>query len=184
MAKNEMVGPLGAATVFGPKAPPLCLVRMNLAILKTRLGQLVASLADRLKSKSSTPASWGGMQMFLGNQVPPDSAKKATVYRSFEKNLRDILRAGRKSGAHILLNTVVVNLKDCPPFASVSNSAPIQASGVSFDKLLADGAALETQGRFADAAQRYEQAAGAQPLSADAQYRWGECLLQLSNSPA
>ena len=32
MGNNEMVGPFGAATIFGAKAPPLGFVRLNLAI--------------------------------------------------------------------------------------------------------------------------------------------------------
>jgi hypothetical protein len=73
MGNNEMVGPFGAATVFGAKAPPVALVRLGLAIQETRVGQLLAALGRRLTSSSKTPSTWGGMQMFLNNQVPPES---------------------------------------------------------------------------------------------------------------
>jgi tetratricopeptide (TPR) repeat protein len=184
MGNNEMVGPFGAATIFGAKAPPRILVRLNLAVLQTRLGQLLAGLSRHLKTKASTPASWGGMEMFLGNQVPPDAPNRERVYRNFGENLRDILRLGRNSGARVLLNTVAVNLKDCPPFVSLPPTSLPEADRSRFEQLFGEGASLEGQGRFAEAAQRYEQAAKLDPLSADLEFGWGHCLLQLTNAAA
>jgi tetratricopeptide (TPR) repeat protein len=184
MGNNEMVGPFGAATVFGPKAPPLSLVRASLAVQKTRLGQLLASLTDRLKAKSSTPPSWGGMQMFLGNQVPPNAASKETVYRNFQSNLQGILRAGRDSGVAILLSTVAVNLTDCPPLASIASSNLPASDRILLEQLLVDGRAFEGQRNFAAAARCYEQATALDPLSAELQYRWGRSLLELTNVAA
>jgi tetratricopeptide (TPR) repeat protein len=119
MGNNEMVGPFGAATVFGSQAPPLGFVRLNLALQRTRLGQALMELGRRLHKGKAAPAQWGGMQMFLGNQLAPGDPRKEQVYRNFAGNLRDILRAGVGSSAGILLNTVAVNLRDCPPFASM-----------------------------------------------------------------
>ena len=44
MGNNEMVGPFGAETVFGLRAPPLGLARATLAIKATRTGQLLDAL--------------------------------------------------------------------------------------------------------------------------------------------
>src|SRR5258707_9997457 len=120
MGNNEMVGPFGAATVFGEKAPPLSFVRLNLAIQKTRIGQLLIELGRRLKGKNPN-ASWGGMEMFVGNRERPDDPRREVVYGNFEQNLNDIVKGGLDSGAKILLNTVAGNLKDCPPFLSMAN---------------------------------------------------------------
>ncbi len=119
MGNNEMVGPFGAATVFGRRSAPLPYVRLVTAVESTRLGQLFSALAGKLRGQKPAGASWGGMQMFMNNQIAPDSPLKENVHRNFEKNLDDILRAGTRGGAKILLNTVAVNLKDCPPFASL-----------------------------------------------------------------
>jgi tetratricopeptide (TPR) repeat protein len=118
MGNNEMVGPFGAATVFGAQAPPLPLIRLNGAIQRTRIGQLLVAGIRKLHGNAG-PSSWSGMEMFLGNKLAPDDPRKGVVYKNFESNLRDITHAGVKSGAKVLLNTVAVNLKDCPPFASV-----------------------------------------------------------------
>jgi tetratricopeptide (TPR) repeat protein len=184
MGNNEMVGPFGAVTVFGAQAPPLELVRLGLAIQQTRIGQLLMALGRRLRGKSSQAPAWAGMQMFTGKRVMPDDPHKERVYRNFQRNLQDILRAGLDSGAGIILSTVAVNLRDCPPFASLSNSNLPAADRTLCDKLVAEAALIEGQGRLPDAAQRYEQAASLNPRSADLQFRWADCLLRLSNSAA
>ncbi|HEX4120132.1 MAG TPA: tetratricopeptide repeat protein [Verrucomicrobiae bacterium] len=128
MGNNEMVGPFGAASVFGAQAPPRWMVRVSLALQELRAGQLLMAATRDLKSKGSSAASWGGMEMFLGNQIPPDDARKTVVYRNFGENLRDIVRAGLDCGARVILNTVAVNLRDCPPFASSSTNGAHSAS--------------------------------------------------------
>ena len=123
MGNNEMVGPFGAATVFGEKAPPLGFVRLNLATQMTRVGQLLVATGRKLKGGGTNGTAWGGMEMFVGNRVPPGDPRRATVHQNFERNLHDIVRTGLNSGATVLLNTVVVNLADCPPFASDTNTS-------------------------------------------------------------
>ncbi len=120
MGNNEMVGPYGAVTVFGAQAVPRAAVAFNLEVQKSRLGQLLVAGLRKLGGKSKH-AAWGGMEMFLGNTIAPDDPRKTTVYRNFTANLQDIIGAGLKSRAKVILNTVSVNLKDCPPFASVAD---------------------------------------------------------------
>jgi tetratricopeptide (TPR) repeat protein len=180
MGNNEMVGPFGAATVFGAKAPPLGFVRLNLAIQKTRVGQLLMDLGRKLKGKSSN-ASWGGMKMFVGNQLRADDPRKEVVCQNFERNLKDIVKVGLDSGAKILLNTVAVNLKDCPPFASLSGTNLSAAERAQFNAIYAEACSAEAQTNDAGAAQEFEQAAKLDPQFAELQYRWGKCLLALTN---
>ena len=159
MGNNEMVGPFGAATVFGRQAPPLPYVRLVTALRRTRTGQLIENWAHRMR-QDAPAAAWGGMQMFLQNEIPPDSPLKETVYRNFAKNLDEIVRAGTDSGARVLLNTVAVNLRECPPFATVGETN-----------------VPATEALLASAAQR-------DPQSAALQYAWGQSLLAQGNLPA
>ena len=124
------------------------------------------------------------MQMFLRNQLAPDDPRREIVYRNFQRNLDDILRAGLGSGAKIILNTVAVNLKDCPPFASLSDSNLPPAERTLYERDYADGCRAEEQGRFSEAAQRFEEAAKLEPKMAELQFRWGHCLLRLTNMAA
>ncbi|MGZ5517623.1 MAG: tetratricopeptide repeat protein [Limisphaerales bacterium] len=127
MGNNEMVGPFGAVTVFGAKAPPLWMVRLGLSVQRTRVGQLAASAGLWLKGKRSFQ-SWEGMQMFTSAHVGPQDPKRQKVYENFRGNLTDILKAGLSSGTPIILNKVAVNLRDCPPFGSIESDQPKQKS--------------------------------------------------------
>ncbi|MEO6182088.1 MAG: tetratricopeptide repeat protein [Verrucomicrobiota bacterium] len=183
MGNNEMVGPFGAATIFGSRAPPLAAVRLNLALQSTRIGQLFVSGMRKLGGKSKN-ASWGGMRMFMQNQIPPSDRRRETVYKNFAGNLRDIVDVGIDSGAKVILNTMSVNLRDCPPFASLSNSNLPTADRAQFEKLYAEGLSLEKQSNFVNAAQSFEQAAKIDPQFAELQFRWANCLLLATNPAA
>ena len=182
MGNNEMIGPFGAATVFGKQAPVLSYVRLVTAIQGTRIGQLFMAGERKLTHRQATAPSWGGMQMFLDNQVAPDSPLRTAVYRNFQKNLEDIIRASRGSNAKVLLNTVDVNLKDCPPFASRVNPLLSPSDRTRFEELYSSGCQRQERDLFADAARDFEQAATLDSQSADLQFHWGQCLLRLTNA--
>jgi hypothetical protein len=183
MGNNEMVGPFGAATVFGVQAPPLWAVRLSVMLQQTRVGQLLMALRASLQRKTSA-SSWGGMSMFLGNQLPPDDPHREVVYRSFKQNLHDIVRAGLDTGARVVLNTVAVNLKDCPPFASLVNSNLPPEERAQFNQYFTNGVQAEVQGNFTGAAQAFALAARLDPQMAELQFRWGKSLLQLQDYAA
>jgi tetratricopeptide (TPR) repeat protein len=181
MGNNEMVGPFGAATVFGRRAAALPYVRLVTAVRQLHVGQWVTELGRRFTRQGTNTLAWGGMGMFLQNQIPPDSPLKETVDRNFGKNLDDIVRAGVNSGVKVLLNTVAVNLKDCPPFASMTAGHLEPADRVQFDQLYTNGIQAASQKAFAEAASLFEQAARLDATSADLQFHWAECLLAQTN---
>jgi tetratricopeptide (TPR) repeat protein len=177
MGNNEMVGPYGAATVFGRRAPPLPYVRLVTAIQATRTGQWFTALARHFQHGGADRSSWGGMEMFINNQIPPDSPLRENVYRNFAQNLEDILRAGTGAGAKILLNTVGVNLRDCPPFAALPASTVSAADREQAETLIKQVGADESAGDFSAAGQVYAQAAQLDGRDANLQFRWGKCCL-------
>ena len=177
MGNNEMVGPFGAATVFGRRAPPLGYARLATAVQRLRLGQWFTALGRRFAGGKSGTKAWGGMEMFLSNQIPPRSPTRETVYQNFQGNLDDIVRAGINSGAMVMLNTVGVNLRDCPPFASLSQPAPTPE----FDALYANCLQASSQHQWAAADASFAQAANLDDQSAEFQYRWAACFLGQTN---
>lgn len=180
MGNNEMVGPFGAATVFGAQSPPRAYVKLSLAFQRTRLGQLARSLAARWQKSPAGAASWQGMQMFLQNQVAPDSPKRAAAYRNFAGNLDDIVATGLNSGARVVLNTMAVNLRDSPPFATQSN--PTDRSG--FDNSFAQGINALTNNSPAAAAEFFNRATVLDPKNAQAHYYCALSLQHASNQAA
>lgn len=184
MGNNEMVGPFGAATVFGSQAAPLLLVRANLALQKTRVGQLLTTLGRHFARQKSSASAWRGLEMFVENRVGPNDSRKDIVYRNFQSNLQDILEAGLNSGAKVVLSSMAVNLRDCPPLASMSATNLATADQMKLEALNADADAAESRGDFSGATQALEQAAALDASRADLQYRWGICLLKLTNYAA
>jgi len=182
MGNNEMIGPFGAATVFGAKAPPWPVVRLGLALQTTRVGQLLMNLVRKLKGNAVGPDVWHGLEMFAGNQLAPDDPHKEVVYKNFQRNLQDILRAGRNAGAAVILNTVAVNLKDCPPFASLNSSRLAPPDLEKFNRWCAEGRRAEMSGNWKLAAADFGEAVALDPQMADAQFGEGECLLQLNDA--
>jgi tetratricopeptide (TPR) repeat protein len=181
MGNNEMVGPFGAETVFGPQAPSLSLVRATLAVKTTRIGQLLDALAGRLKRHSASGKSWGGMQMFMESRLRHDAPARVRAYANFKRNLEDILRVAQRAGVPVTLSTVAVNLKDCAPFASLHAPGLAENEEASWNKAYEGGVALETAGSYREALARYQKAAGIDPHYADLQFRMGTCDLALAN---
>ncbi len=66
MGNNEVVGPYGAGSVFGPRALPRFWVRAALAAKGARIGQLMDGMLQRRKYGEAL--KWGGMEMFLRQQ--------------------------------------------------------------------------------------------------------------------
>ena len=148
MGNNEMVGPFGAATVFGVQTPPRWVVRTQVQLRALRLAQLFIDASQKLRKANPASASWHGMEMFTHNQVPPNDPRRQTVYGNFQRNLEEILSDGLGSGAKVVLSTVAVNLKDCPPFATLLRNDLLPTERAAYDKLHQDGAVAEAQGRF------------------------------------
>jgi tetratricopeptide (TPR) repeat protein len=181
MGNNEMVGPFGAATVFGRRAPPLPYARLVVALQRLRLGQWFTDLGRKFAGNKQAGAAWGGMEMFLSNQIPPDSPMRETVYQNFQKNLDDIVRAGINSGATVLLNTVGVNLRDCPPFGSLPGGTLASDDNAKFSALYTNGLQAVAAQQWDKAEACFAQAAKLDDHSAAFQYEWAKCLLAQTN---
>ena len=117
MGNNEVNGPFGAAAVFGKSGVPLPVVRSGLAFKRTRTGQVLSNLLQG--NDSNIPANWGGMKMFLDQQIQEGDPQLERVYANFESNYRALLEISESAGVPVLFSTVAVNLADSPPFSSI-----------------------------------------------------------------
>jgi tetratricopeptide (TPR) repeat protein len=179
MGNNEVVGPYGSGTVFGLQAANLALVRLVVAFKATRTGQAMENLVRLLQKRPVNQSEWGGMSMFLDNQVRLDDPRMATVYASFEHNLNDIVDIGLRSGAKVLVSTVARNLKDCSPFAS-EHRPGLSAEELSrWDSFYQAGIQAQEAGRPADAIDSFKQAVKLDNTFAEAHFRWGQCSVAL-----
>jgi tetratricopeptide (TPR) repeat protein len=171
MGNNEVVGPFGPGTVFGAALPHRTLLRLSLALKTTRVGQLLDAAVQRLRQGSATPQTWGGLEMFLARQIRHDDPRLEAVYGRFAQNLNDILRLGVDSGARVLVNTMVSNLRDCAPFGSLHSPGLSDETLAQWEKLYQTGSRLQEAGDFSRAQDALRQAAQLDPNYADLQFR-------------
>jgi tetratricopeptide (TPR) repeat protein len=173
MGNNEVVGPFGAGTVFGPQAPRLGLIRANAALTRLRAGQWLAGIQSR--NSDALPASWEGMEMFLEQQVRHDDPRLETVYSTFAWNLEDLLEFGTRSGAGVILSTVASNLRDCAPFASRHGTGIDPESLSRFQQLYRAGMEAQDASRFEHALDLYRQALEIDADFAELHFRLARC---------
>jgi tetratricopeptide (TPR) repeat protein len=182
MGNNEVVGPFGAGTVFGQQAPPLPLIRANLALKTTHIGQLVDTLQSVIQKPPLDKSEWGGMEMFLNQQVRIDDPRMGTVYDHFLRNLADIIRTGRRSGAGIVVSTVAVNLKDCAPFGSEHRQGLTAVETSKWELFYQNGVAAQSAGKTEEAVGWFHEAAQIDDQFADLHFRQGCCALALGKT--
>jgi tetratricopeptide (TPR) repeat protein len=181
MGNNEVVGPFGAGTVFGSQSPPLATIRATLALKQTRTGQLLDAAVRRLSPPPADKTEWGGLLMFLENHVPWGDARLAKMYEHFERNLRDIVAAGRSAGVGMVVSTVAVNMKDCAPFASASLADLSQEKQTRWQELFQHGVQARDTGRFSEALELLRQADQIKSGVAELEFQRGQCELALTN---
>lgn len=159
MGNNEVVGPFGPSSVATQGVPPRALVKLNLFVRRTRIGQLVQHTIHALGRAGDYRKEWRGMEMFARNTIPAGDPRLDAVYANFAANLHEIVATARNSGAQVVLSTVAVNLRDCAPFAS------LHAPGLTPAQL----------GRWQDAMNRgaLAEAAAIDPHYAETRFRLG-----------
>jgi tetratricopeptide (TPR) repeat protein len=141
---NEVIGPFGPSGVFAPFLRGEAAVRSAVWLKGTRSGQLFAALGQR-----GRPADWGGMAMFLQQQIAADDPRLGAVRAHFRANLLAIAAAGHHAGATTLLCTVATNQRSFAPFLSAQGGA---------ERAYQDGQAALAAGRDAEAATHLQRA--------------------------
>ena len=120
--------------------------------------------------------------MFLDHQVRHDDPALRRVYAQFGRNLGDILDLAIDHGTPVVISTVVSNLKDCAPFASLHGTSVTAEQLRQWQTLYQRGCDAQAGGQFEDAIQAFEQASQIDPEFAELQFRLGECWLQLGDA--
>jgi len=175
MGNNEVTGPYGAGTVFAGYRSNRTLIRAGIRAKGTRLGQLLGDTARLLGDDREGAEQWRGMEMFLANRVAADDPRLEQVYEHLRANLSAICRAATHAGAKTIVSTVVTNLKDCAPFASLHRPDLSEGERARWQRLYEAAVADENAGGYPEAINGYRQAATLDDVYADLHYRLGRC---------
>ena len=166
---NEVVGPYGPGTALTASGMSLPVVRANIFVHSTRIGQVLTTVGTQKKE-------WGGMEMFLDKQVRESSPLMNYAYANFEQNLRDTMAVARRSGARVIVSTVATNLRDCGPFSSLHREDIRPDELHSWTLLAQQGAALESGRSYAEALKAYQAASRIDDQYAELEFRIARTL--------
>ena len=176
MGNNEVVGPYGGGTVFGPQVPNLASIRASIGFKATKTGQLLASLREALRKKKSGQPSNVSLELFLDQKIRLDDPRMEKVYDHFARNLANILETGKHAGVKLVVSTVAVNLKDCAPFASLHRPDLSDSQKTEWERVYQAAIDAEQAGKMSEAMEAYSQAAKIDDQWADLQFRQGRLL--------
>lgn len=184
LGNNEAIGPFNAGTAEQRKGMTSARVQTIVGFRRTKIGQLVQGLGEKLGGADKVPEKWGGMSMYMDNTFRPEDAAMQLVADNFRENLTAIVQAGQEAGAEVLLSTVAVNLKDNAPFASLHRADLSEADRAEFEKLYRRAAASEAAGALDQAAAGFAAALAVDQTHAEAHFRLGRALLQEGDADA
>jgi tetratricopeptide (TPR) repeat protein len=175
MGNNEVVGPFGAASVFGLKTPPLWFIRASLAARRTCLVQMLAGWWERMSPGRHSAQEWEGMRMMVKEQVRASDPALQLVYAHFRRNLEDTLAVAAGAGTKAIVCSMSSNLRDCPPFASLNITDLSTITKAEWERLLATGAQLEDHQNSTEALSVFRQANEIDPGHAALAFRMARC---------
>jgi tetratricopeptide (TPR) repeat protein len=175
---NEVIGPFGPSGVFTPFLGAEAAVRSAVWLKGTRTGQLFSAVGRHFADGGDQRGGWGGMQMFLKQQIAADDPRLDAVRGHFRANLRAIAAAAHRAGAATLLCTVLTNQRDFAPFMS-QHRRGLSADELARWRALFDaGNAAERDGDSAAAARNYRAALAIDDRYAELVFRLGRLELQ------
>ena len=179
---NEVIGPFGPSAVFAPFLRSSTLIRMAAWAQGTRTGQALGAFARGISRHGDPAKDWGGMQMFLGQQITIDDPRLDSVCAHFAENLQAISASAQRAGAHTLLCTVVTNQRDFAPFSSQHRAGLPDAERRQWDADFAAALAAERTHDPAQAEARFGRALAIDDRYAELPFRLGRLQLQLGKN--
>jgi tetratricopeptide (TPR) repeat protein len=146
-------------------------------VKQTRTAQwLRRALGDSPQSREGREQNHPA-DFFTKHQTTPDDPIRDCVYANFQDNLRRICGCSLEAGASVILSTVAVNLRDCPPLASLHRSDLTARERDRWDALYRKGIESEAGGRAAEAITYYRQAAEIDNHYAELHFHLARCSL-------
>ncbi len=116
---EEVAGPYGPASSLGRFHHSSRIARLLVLFSRTHLSQLCAAALERFSPARADLQAWRSLEpITLQGRMSPDDPRLRSAYRSFRKNLAAILRQAAAASPVVVVCTVPVNLRDCPPFST------------------------------------------------------------------
>jgi tetratricopeptide (TPR) repeat protein len=172
MGNNEVVGLYAPDPGKFNLTAHLRLIRGVQWFRSTRLGQLLTSV---VRHPSEAKPEKQDMEYFRNHRLAADDPLRMAIAENFQANLRDIVQAGRRAGAKVVVSTLGANLLDFPPLGSLHRARLSPEELTRWEAAYRDGSAAETNGVHEQAIEHYGAAAAIDDHFADLHFRLGRC---------
>jgi tetratricopeptide (TPR) repeat protein len=169
MGNNEMVGlHAPGPESYGLTAYPRW-IRVRQWLRSTKSGQFLWS---QLKSAAGHPDldRQQDMEFFRRHRVAYDDPRRRFVYENFERNLRAILSIFLDHDVPVLLSTIAVNLRDCPPLGSLHRTDMTENRKTEWKAFYDHGTDLQVNGSHSEAIPQFQKAAAIDDHYAELHY--------------
>jgi len=171
---NGLYGPKTPVTFFG-KHPAL--IPAFHWLKQTRTTQLLRRVLKANPEAARTKRKPPTAEFFREHRTALDDPERDYVYRNFRRNLERVCTYGSQAGAAVILSTVAVNLRDCPPLGSVHRTDLTKPQQDEWERLYRKGIMSEVGGDTPQAISCYEQAVALDDDYAELHFRLARCQL-------
>jgi len=172
MGNNEAVGLYAPGPRSGRLTSHLRALRVAQWVGATRVGQLLQPLLQGL-TREGVAAAKQDEAFFERHRLAADDPRRGAVYDNYRHNLTDLCRAARRTGAGVVLMTVAVNLKDCPPLGSLHRDEFTEDERERWERAYAAGERAEAAGQAVEASTNYLAAARLDDHFSELHFRLG-----------
>jgi len=177
MGNNEVHGPFGPGTAFGKQVPNRNLLRLSLALKKTRIGQLIERVANGFtQGDPIDPAR--GLEAFLDQEISPSDPRLEAVYRNFQENLSQIIALATRENTPVIVSTVASNSRDFAPLGSQLPPTLTSEQEQNW-KQAYDQGMRQKASSYEEALASFQKAETIASDHADLQFQLGTCLWHL-----
>lgn len=150
---NEFIGPYGPASILAPFHTSDLFIRLHQHVQRLHLTQALRTL-----NRTQPTGEWAGLNAFTRTVLPPGDHRIEITHKRFINNILNISSACRSAHIPLILVTVPVNLRDCPPFASDTTAQP------SAQQLFDEAVRLVSIGEFTNAYSAFSSARDADAM--------------------
>jgi tetratricopeptide (TPR) repeat protein len=122
---NEVIGPYGAANIFGWQAPGTWFAQAGLALGNTRIGRATGLWAAKIRGQE--PKEWRGLEEFRATRLSMEDPAVLQTAALAKDNFQAIIETALDGGAKVLVCVPAVNLTDWPPLVSAEGNVETSA---------------------------------------------------------
>lgn len=157
------------------------ITRLERRAKSTRTGQWIQNLISRPGPQTNAQTSVQNMAFFRERRLSVGDKKRDNIYANFRENLEAICAAVSKAHRKLLVSTISVNLKDCPPLGSLHRRGLTAQEKSDWDSFCAEGITAAKNGTHLKAVDFFERALKLDDTFAELHFRIAQCYQALGD---